>query len=101
MSPPLLPHVSIEAPTAAFPEDEFSEAEGAGSDGVVSAADEESPLCPSFPSTTGGAGPAGSSLRLAGLGGIYELADGGPLNWPDLQALWTAPQYFSHAVQPE
>lgn len=82
VSPPLLPHVSIEVPSAAFPEDEFSEAEGAGSDGVVSAV-EESPLCSSSPSVTGGAGPAGSSFRLAGLGGIYELADGGPWNWPE------------------
>lgn len=87
MSPPLLPHVSTEVPPVAFSEDDFSGAAGAGSD------EESPPVCPpSCSSFTGGAGPAGPSSRLAGFGGMYELADGGPLKWPALQALWTLPQ---------
>lgn len=78
ISPPLLPQVSTEVPAAPFPEDEFSVAEGAGSD-HGEASDEEPWLPPSCSSTTSGAGPAGVASRLAGFGGIYELADIGPL----------------------
>lgn len=101
MRPPLLlPQAFSEVPVDTPDEESLESDDESWVFDEVSVSDEESLLCPSSPSITGGAGPAGSSLRLAGFCGMYELADGGPLKLPELQAPWTSPQYFSHAVQP-